>query len=295
MAFVYLLAAGLPVCQAIRHTNVEIQYLKKTYDSNNLQNNGAIKEAEFWKEMTVKHHLIGHWVKGIFAPAIKQQFQLPPLKEARGALDQIPGLVQQAKDEAATTRFWSLLLLAVSLAYFGLAFAGRNKAWFSPLFALTVISVLFLAVGVVAPAMVIIVSPKTSVFPSFILHYEIRSVLGVILELYSSSYWFIGACLTVFSILIPLTKAGLTVFVLESSSHSLKLKISSFLHSISKWSMADVFVAAILLSNFAIKANKSTQANLFLGFYYFLGYCLLSLVTTTLLQKKVRDDGEAVG
>jgi hypothetical protein len=52
--------------------------------------------------------------------------------------------------------------------------------------------------------------------------------------------------------------------------------------------MADVFVAAIILSNFAVKANKSTHADLFLGFYYFLGYCLLSMVTTTLLQNKVQ-------
>ncbi len=139
--------------------------------------------------------------------------------------------------------------------------------------------------------MVIIVSPETPMFPHFVLHYEIRSVLGVITELYLKGYWLIGACLTVFSILIPITKAGLTIFVLECSSLSKKMKISNFLHSISKWSMADVFVAAILLSNFAVRANKSTQADLFLGFYFFMSYCLLSMVTTTLLQKKFQDAG----
>jgi uncharacterized paraquat-inducible protein A len=87
--------------------------------------------------------------------------------------------------------------------------------------------------------------------------------------------------------LIPLAKAALTIVVLEINSLTTKLKIAKFLHSISKWSMADVFVAAILLSNFAVRANKSTQADLFLGFYFFLGYCLLSLVTTTVLQNTV--------
>jgi paraquat-inducible protein A len=135
--------------------------------------------------------------------------------------------------------------------------------------------------------MVIILSPEITVFPQFVLHYEIRSVSGVILELYKSSYWVIGLCLTVFSVLIPLTKAGLTFFVLETKSLSRRFKIAKFLHAISKWSMADVFVAAIPLADFAVKSNKSTQAELFLGFYYFLAYCLLSLVTTALLQDKV--------
>jgi uncharacterized paraquat-inducible protein A len=108
-------------------------------------------------------------------------------------------------------------------------------------------------------------------------------------------YWIVAVCLTIFSVLIPLVKAGLTVFVLESASLPRKIKIAKFLHSISKWSMADVFVAAILLSNFAVRANKSTQADLFVGFYYFSGYCLLSMVATTLLHEKVQGAAEKHG
>jgi paraquat-inducible protein A len=295
MALVYLLMAALPAYQTINHTNIEIEYLKEAYKINNFQNNGAIKEAAFWKQVTSKHHVVGHFVKDIFAPAINQQFKIPPEKDAQDALDKVPGLIQQGKDESATALFWSLLLLGLSLVYFAVTMFARDKAGPDPIFALAIISVLFLVVGVLAPAMVIIVSPATDVFPHFILHFQIRSIFGVISELYLTRYWIVAVCLTVFSILIPLAKAGLTVFVLESASLTRKLKISKFLHSISKWSMADVFVAAILLSNFAVRANKSTQADLFVGFYYFSGYCLLSMVATTLLHEKVQGAAETPG
>jgi paraquat-inducible protein A len=226
--------------------------------------------------------------ENFFAPALNHQFQIPPQKDAQQALDEIPGLNQLQKSEAATALLWSFVLLLVSLIYLGLTFALGKQGRSDPIFTLTIITVTFLAVGVLAPAMVLVVSPAIEVFPHFILDYKVRSVFGVISELYSSSYWIVAICLTVFSILIPIAKAGLTIFVLESGSLSRKLKIAKFLHSISKWSMADVFVAAILLSNFAVKSNPSMRANLFLGFYYFLGYCLLSMVTTTLLQNKVQ-------
>lgn len=287
MAFVYVLAAAFPVYQVIRHTDLEIDYLRAAYDTDNLQNNGSVKEAAFWKEASSKHHFLGPLIKHFLAPSLDRQFHIPPLEEAKKSLGQIPGWMDQEKDEKATALLWLLLLSGVSLLYFALAFLPRGKTQSGPVFALALISVVFLVVGITAAAMVIVVSPATPVFPHFILHYEVRSILGVIFELYSSRYWFIGVCLTIFSVLIPFAKAGLTVFVLESSRLSRKIKIAKFLHSISKWSMADVFVVAILLSNFAIRANRSTQGHLFLGFYCFLGYCLLSLVTTTWLQHQV--------
>jgi len=288
MALVYFLAAGIPVYQVIRHTDNEMQYLIKINDTNNLQNNGAVKEASFWKEICAKHHFLGPIIDHFFQPTLDHQFQIPPLKEAQAALGKIPDLNEQQKTEAATALFWSMLLLMISLVYFGLTFFKRDEIRSDHIiFPFTIILVVFLVIGILAPAMVIDVSPKTPGFPRFILDYQVRSIFGVISELFESSYWIVAVCLTVFSILIPLAKAGLTVYVLKTGSLPRKLKIANFLHSISKWSMADVFVAAILLADFAVKSNENTQANLFLGFYYFLSYCLLSMVTTTLLERKI--------
>jgi paraquat-inducible protein A len=294
MGLIYLLAVGLPAYQIIRHSQTEIQYLEKAYDINNLQNNGAIKEAELWKQIKKQHHFFGGWIDHFFQPTIDKQFKIPTLKKAQEDLDKIPGLNQLQQNEASTARLWALVLAGVSLVYFAVVFAGRNEKQSGLIFALTLISVVFLVVGVIAPAMVVAVSPAMPVFPRFILHYEVRSVLGVILELYASSYWLVAVCLTVFSMLVPLTKAFLTVFTLEWASLSAKPKIARWLHDISKWSMADVFVAAIILSNFAIKSNPSLQGHLFLGFYFFLTYCLLSMVITTMLENKVQREGSAL-
>ena len=289
MALVYLMIAGIPAYQTIRHTDLEILYLKKVYDTNNLQNNGSVKEAAVWKDIVAQHHFLGSLIKNIFAPFINRQFQIPPYQKARAALDKIPDFKVLEKSEASTARLWSLVLLIISLIYFLLAITVWHETRSYPVFSLTIISFVFLVVGVLAPAMVMVVSPAIAGFPHFVLDYEVRSVFGVISDLYASNFWIVAVCLTIFSILIPLAKTGLTIFVIESMSLPKKMKIAKFLHSISKWSMADVFVAALLLSNFAIRANDSMQANLFLGFYYFLSYCLLSMVTTTLLQNEVQD------
>ena len=86
-----------------------------------------------------------------------------------------------------------------------------------------------------------------------------------------------------FSIVTPLTKASLTFFITACRSTDLNFKIGEFLHSIGKWSMADVFVAAILLALYALKFQQATKSIPCLGLYYFIGYCLLSLATTTLV------------
>jgi hypothetical protein len=93
----------------------------------------------------------------------------------------------------------------------------------------------------------------------------------------------VGGFLLLFSIVTPLTKASLTFFVTGSHAKELNFKIGDFLHNIGKWSMADVFVAGVLLSLFALKAQEATKSVPCLGLYYFIGYCLLSMTTTELL------------
>ena len=99
----------------------------------------------------------------------------------------------------------------------------------------------------------------------------------------TTGHWIVGAFLLLFSILTPLTKVSLTFFVTGSQSKELNFKIGEILHAIGKWSMADVFVAGILLSLFALKAQEATKSVPCLGLYYFIGYCLLSMTTTELL------------
>jgi hypothetical protein len=49
--------------------------------------------------------------------------------------------------------------------------------------------------------------------------------------------------------------------------------------------MADVFVAGILLSLFALKFQEATKSIPCIGLYYFASYCLVSLSTTELMVR----------
>jgi paraquat-inducible protein A len=293
MALIFLLVAGTPAYQVIKYADLEIQILKKACNTDNLQNTANVEVGELENKFTEQHHFLGP----LIAPFINRQLNLPPRKSAQKSLEEVPGLVQLVKKEAKTARLWSWGLLVISFIYFGLAFFEHKENRLEQiLFSITIISVIFLLVGITAPALVILVMlPKNSVLPQCVLHFDARSVLGVITQLYSTSYWFVGVCLTIFSILIPLTKAVLTVIALKSVSLPLKLKISKFLHAIGKWSMADVFVAATILAIFAVNADKSTTSKLCIGFYYFFAYCLLSMVATTLLERRFQNVEKPIG
>ncbi|MDF1764111.1 MAG: paraquat-inducible protein A, partial [Oleibacter sp.] len=52
---------------------------------------------------------------------------------------------------------------------------------------------------------------------------------------------------------------------------------------ISKWSMVDVFVVAILVAFMTAKATAELQAELLPGFWWFLSFCLLSVLSGQLL------------
>jgi paraquat-inducible protein A len=154
------------------------------------------------------------------------------------------------------------------------------------LFSLTTVSLCFFIIGIIAPAMVIWTAPSIPLASGnleFVLQHEVRGIAAVIWELLTGGHWIIGGFLLLFSIVTPMTKASLTFFITASRSKSLNFKIGEFLHTIGKWSMADVFVAAVLLALYALKFQEATKSIPCLGLYYFIGYCLLSLTTTELL------------
>jgi len=68
------------------------------------------------------------------------------------------------------------------------------------------------------------------------------------------------------------------------ASYSLRL-----IRNIGKWSMADVFVVALLLTFFIVNKDKSTDAAVQTGLYFFLCYVILSMIASHLLiHAKVR-------
>lgn len=126
------------------------------------------------------------------------------------------------------------------------------------------------------------------------------SILSTVSELWNDERLLVAALIFLFSVCIPLTKTALVSFAYVKKGTLIEAKIMGFVASIGKWSMADVFVVAIFLAilstdhaqtadthtlslfGFDIGLNISTEtlSAAGSGFYFFLGYCLVSLLGT---------------
>jgi len=134
------------------------------------------------------------------------------------------------------------------------------------------------------------------------------SLLTTIQELWQDERLLVAALIFAFSIAIPIIKSLLVTWSYIKKHTAIERKLLNFVALIGKWSMADVFVVAIFLavlstdhaqtsdhqqlSMFGFKIDllisSETLSNIGPGFYYFLGYCLLSLLGTQLSQSSLK-------
>ena len=110
------------------------------------------------------------------------------------------------------------------------------------------------------------------------LHYTKQSILQTIQSLFKANNGIVGFLIFFFSLFIPFAKAILVFVSIFNKSPNLKSKIKSTLSIIGKWSMADVFVVALFIAFLSTSSEDYIDANIHSGFYYFLGYCILSII-----------------
>jgi hypothetical protein len=116
-----------------------------------------------------------------------------------------------------------------------------------------------------------------------------RSITGTVRELYDSGNPLVAFLIALFSIVIPAIKLTLLLYSSLATGSNASQQLDKFEKAIGKWSMADVFVIAIMVAYLAAVASKdmeelfSLEAEFSAGFYYFLGYCLLSILASQLL------------
>lgn len=137
---------------------------------------------------------------------------------------------------------------------------------------------------------------------------QTRSILGTVQELWQTSDYLVSFLILFFSVIVPLAKASVLLASLYVASTGLKQRLTWVVDVIGKWSMADVFVVAVFLAFLATR--DQAQANAFSvpfflqqidvgmetqltstlgpGFYYFLAYCLFSILWTQLLRQSGR-------
>ncbi|MCU4676114.1 paraquat-inducible protein A [Catenovulum sp. 2E275] len=131
------------------------------------------------------------------------------------------------------------------------------------------------------------------------------SILATVQDLFYDDRLLVAFLILFFSVIVPVLKTSLLCSTYFVKNPQTEQTIISWLNSIGKWSMADVFVVAIFLAilstNHAETANQQSFAlfgfklDLIIssqtlsaagaGFYYFTGYCLLSLLGTHLAQQ----------
>jgi hypothetical protein len=279
---VLLYAAGGAVCawKIVEGTQASTNAIAQILERYSLKNEGAQTLAQFQKA----HPLLGMFV----ASPIRHNLQLSTAAQSDQALfSDIPRLLRSVRKDSSGAAWASCLLLNLSLAFAVAVIALERRFTTRPvLFALTSVTVIFFFIGIIAPALVVWTAPSIPLEAgnlNFVVQYQVRGIAAIIWELLTAGHWIIGGFLFLFSIVTPLTKASLTFFVTASPSPERNFRIGQLLHTIGKWSMADVFVAAVILALYALKFQEATKSIPCLGLYYFIGYCLLSMMTTELL------------
>jgi uncharacterized paraquat-inducible protein A len=101
-----------------------------------------------------------------------------------------------------------------------------------------------------------------------------------------------------FSVVVPALKLLLLAFSYLWRNSMLGWRLKLISSAMSKWSMADVFAVAMLISFLAIKSTESTSTvvenhiTFETGFYYFIGYCLLSILASQLMVRELKPSKE---
>lgn len=133
---------------------------------------------------------------------------------------------------------------------------------------------------------------------------QTRSILGTIAELFHQQRWIPAVLILLFSVVFPIVKGIMVIFSLLTPNDGLRLRLYRIISAIGKWSMADVFVVAIFLCYLSTTGDSQRQmhtlkvfgmvipievvtmvtSDVGLGFWCFLGYCLLSLIAVTIWQ-----------
>jgi len=125
-----------------------------------------------------------------------------------------------------------------------------------------------------------------------------NSILNTAKELYNNNHKPVAGLILLFSVVIPLLKALLMIFAHLPFKAIVKRRLLWVSSVTSKWSMADVFVVAIFVAFLAGNGLKESRAlvdfysELGTGFYFFLGYCLISILATQFITGSVTWDAE---
>ncbi|MEM9057767.1 MAG: paraquat-inducible protein A [Pseudomonadota bacterium] len=123
-------------------------------------------------------------------------------------------------------------------------------------------------------------------------YYQRRSILSTVRDLAITGHVLVAFLVILFSVFVPVIKGVLVVYGNVGADSPGRQRASRLANALSKWSMADVFVIAIFIAFLAARGSKDAgelvhfDATFGQGFYFFLGYCLLSIASAQLMPAR---------
>ena len=147
-------------------------------------------------------------------------------------------------------------------------------------FILLLISFVLLFFGVTEPMMTI----SAEYAGQEVFKYK-QSILQAVETLYEEGFYLVSFLILFFSVMIPVLKGVVILWVFFFGEVSDKTSAHNFIFRIGRWSMADVFAVGAFIAYLGSKASSMLDANLEIGFYYFTGYCIVSLLSLQVKSK----------
>ena len=154
---------------------------------------------------------------------------------------------------------------------------------------LIIASLVVLYPGLTQPMLNLTIAAKLPFVGEMEFYNKTQSIMESVQSLIDSDNTLVAVLIFLFSVAVPVTKILLLLVVLLAPMPKLRKVLHQIILAIGKWSMADVFVVGLFMAFLAGQAHPSAQASLHPGFYYFLGYCVLSILGAQLIKLPASD------
>ncbi len=162
---------------------------------------------------------------------------------------------------------------------------GEKSSELVMIYDLIGVAAMCLVIGLLAPMLVLKAYTILPIVGEVVLKFEAKSVITMITSLARANNFFIAFLVTAFSVITPLLKIIVAILIAQRRWPSWHIRGLNFIKSLGKWSMADVFVVAVLVAYFGGSNDQFSAARIGLGLYFFTAYCFLSYLATHKLMR----------
>lgn len=148
---------------------------------------------------------------------------------------------------------------------------------------LLIASLVCLVPGLMQPVLSLKIGAALPIVGTLTLHESTQSILKTVETLHENKNTLVAFLILFFSVIVPVFKAISLLAVLLVKKLRKQAGLHRFIALISKWSMADVFVVGIFIAFLSSQSNEAMQAKLGTGFYWFLAYCIISIIASQVM------------